>query len=104
VAKLLESERELVDSAREQVREMLGADTASFVAFVVTLPGSDEFLHKHRSAGGVSVYEWAKSRPEMAHRFSRLKKAEAIVAEKGEARVAVLFETATQYGVVTVMD
>lgn len=56
-----------------------------------------EFLHKHQKAKGVTLYKWAKSLPELAHPFARLKKAEAIAAEKEGAEIVILFETQRQY-------
>ncbi|OJA04982.1 hypothetical protein [Halomonas sp. QHL1] len=98
MAKLLENEEVLVGKARVEMQEAMGTgEPLSFVAFVVTLPGSDEFLHKHQKAKGVTLYEWAKSRPELAHPFARLKKAEAIAAEKESAEVGILFEMQRQY-------
>lgn len=98
MAKLLENEEAVVGKARAEMQEAIGTgEPLSFVAFVVTLPESDEFLHKHQQAKGVILYEWAQSLPELAHRFSRLKKAEAIAAEKEGAEVGILFETQKQY-------
>lgn len=98
MAKLLENEEVLVGKARAEMQEAMGTgEPLSFVAFVVTLPESDEFLHKHQKAKGVTLYEWAKSLPELAHPFARLKKAEAIAAEKESAEVGILFETQRQY-------
>lgn len=98
MAKLLENEEILVGKARVEMQEAMGTGKPpAFVAFVVTLPERDEFLHKHQKAKGVTLYKWAQSLPELAHPFTRLKKAEAIAAEKKGAKVGILFETQRQY-------
>ena len=93
--KLLEYESTVVERAKlgvpPSVREV------TFVAFVVRLSGSDEFLHRYLLHNNVSTWIWTKSRPAMASRFPRLKRANQVAAEKEGAEVAVLFETPRQF-------
>ncbi|WP_193061050.1 hypothetical protein [Halomonas sp. 3A7M] len=98
MAKLLEHEAVKVEAAQAALQAKLpGIDSPSYVAFVVWLPASDEFLHKHDKNNDATVYQWVKGIPAAAKWFPRLKRAKAIAAEKEGAVVAVLLETEKQY-------
>ncbi|WP_075881818.1 hypothetical protein [Vreelandella massiliensis] len=103
MAKLLDHEAPFVEAAKEQLKaERPHISNPVFIAFVVWLPDSDEFLNTYHKNSDATAYQWAKGVPGMARRFSRLKKAQSIVDEKEQAVVAVLLETAKQYAVVPI--
>ncbi|WP_346798081.1 hypothetical protein R5M92_04185 [Halomonas sp. Bachu 37] len=98
MAKLLEQEQGYVDAARGALLEQLPhVGTLAYVAFVVWLPDSDEFLCQIQSGKDATAYKWVMGRPELARRFPRLKRARAIADEKEGATVAILFETDRQF-------
>lgn len=98
MAKLLEHEALYVDAAKASLQAKLqGSESPTYVAFVVWLPTSDEFLHKHEKNNDATAYQWVKGVPAAAKFFSRLKRAQAIADEKEGAGVVILLETEKQY-------
>lgn len=98
MAKLLDHEAEFVDRAKARLQaENPDLGSSNFVAFVVWLPDSDEFLNKHQKNNDSTVYKWVRGIPDLARRYSRLKKAQAVASEKDGAVVAILLETDKKY-------
>nr|WP_289073826.1 hypothetical protein [uncultured Halomonas sp.] len=101
MAKLLEYEERLVGAACiELERNMPKGASPEYVAFVVWLPETDEFLNDYRQDLDAFVFQWAKGLPELAKRFTRLKRAESIACQKDGAKVVALFETNRKYAVI----
>lgn len=98
MAKLLEHEALHVEVTKSALQarqpEIINP---SYVAFVVWLPASDEFLQKHDKSNDATVFQWVKGIPAAAKRFSRLKKAKVTAEEKEGAVVAILLEAEKQY-------
>lgn len=105
MAKLVGNEPGIVEAARIKIPNSVAPqDAIAFLAFVVWIPDSDEFLQTYHTEGDVWTWQWIKGMPILAFRFPRLKRAQRVAWEKPQSVVAVLFDTPRQFTVVPIDD
>lgn len=93
MAKVIEYEKKHVDEAQVELDARFPKEELKFVAFVIKIPESDEFLINRINNKDFSQYQWGKGLPMKAQRFTRLKVAQKIAKEIGKGATAeILFE------------
>ena len=100
MAKIIDSERPFIEEAQQSMHPSF-----EYVAFVVCIPESDEFLvQEERVSKGVERLLFGRGVPGKAKRFVRMKKAMKVAEEKAERRVAMLFENDNQFQIKVIQE